>query len=93
MAKWIISEYDVMPLDKVGNALPIARKALASRKFAAATDNIALNANTRYVRFCGDTAAHVKAGAGAADTDEYVPAGQDFWLAPDAAALMSFIVG
>jgi hypothetical protein len=93
MAKWTISEYDVMPLDKVGNAMPIARKSLASRKFTVATDPIALNPNTRFVRFCGDTAAHVKAAAAAADTDEYVPAGQDYWLAADAAAVMSFIVG
>lgn len=92
MAKWTISEYDVLPLDKVGNPIPIARKALASRKFAVATDPIVLNGNTRFVRFCGDTAAHVKAAGGATDSDEYVPAGQDFWLAPDGTVL-SFIAG
>lgn len=92
MAKWIVTEYESLPLDKYGIPIPISRKAIASRKFVAATSPIALDPKTRFVRFCGDTAAHVKADVAAADTDEYVPAGLDFWLAPDG-AVISFIVG
>jgi hypothetical protein len=92
MPKWTVSEYETLPLDRNGIPIPISRKAIASNKFVAATSPIALDPKTRFVRFCGDTAAHVKAAAGATDGDEYVPAGLDFWLAPDG-AVMSFIVG
>jgi hypothetical protein len=92
MSKWIVTEYESLPLDKYGVPVPISRKAIASRKFVAATSPVALDGKTRFVRFCGDTAAHVKADVNATDNDEYVAAGADYWLAPDG-AVISFIVG
>lgn len=92
MAKWTLSEYGQMPQDSLGNPLPISRAARQSRGYTAAQANIALGQGTQYCRFCGDTAAHVKMGTGAATSDEYVPAGQDYFFAADS-AIISFIVG
>lgn len=95
MSKWTISEYDSLPLDANGIALPISRRPRASTGVTAA-GQVALTGG-RYVRFCGDTAAHVAIGTTgqhqASTSDEYVPASQDYWLAPEGATALNFIVG
>lgn len=92
MAKWTISEYSHLPIDGAGNPIPISRKSRQSQGVVAAgTVNTA--AGSRYVRFCGDTAAHVKVGTGASTNDEYVAAGVDHWVALDDQTSISFIVG
>jgi hypothetical protein len=80
MAKWTISEYSHLPTDAAGNILPVYTKPRVSvGKTAAAT--VDLNAATRFVRFIGDTAAHVALGAAATTDNPYVPAGAEFVLA------------
>jgi hypothetical protein len=92
MAKWTISEYDTLPFDANGVALPISRRPRNSSG-ATAAGQVNLTGG-RYVRFCGDTNAHVHIGtSGATTADEFVPAGMDYWLAPEGATAINFIVG
>jgi hypothetical protein len=95
MAKWVISEYDSLPVDANGIPMPISRKPRASTGVTAA-GQVPLTGG-RYVRFCGDTAAHVAIGTtgqhAASTSDEYVPAGMDYWLDPEGASALNFIVG
>lgn len=95
MAKWTISEYATMPTDANGVFMPISRKPMNSTGLAAA-GQVALSGG-RYVRFCGDTNAHVAIGTTTAHqattSDEFVPAGQDYWLDPEGASALNFIVG
>lgn len=93
MAKWTLSEYGQLPIDANGNPIPISRGARNSRGFTAAQANVAIGAGTQFCRFCGDTAAHVKLAAGASPSDEYVPAGQDYWFSAQDSSVLSFIVG
>jgi hypothetical protein len=64
MAKWTISEYSHLPKDAGGNILPVYGKPRVSAA-AAAGGTTNLNAGTRYVRICGDTAFHAAIGAAA----------------------------
>lgn len=93
MAVWTISEYATLPTDANGNFMPISRKPMASTGLTA-QGQVALNGG-RYVRFCGDTNAHVAIGTTAQHqatvNDEFVPAGQDYWFDPEGASAMNFI--
>ena len=95
MSKWTISEYDNLPVDASGAAMQISSKPRASTGLVAA-GQVTLSGG-RYVRFCGDTNAHVAIGTIAAHpattNDEFVPAGMDYWVAPGGASALNFIVG
>jgi hypothetical protein len=92
MAKWTISQYDRLPVDSAGNALPIYAEAMDSDKHTAAGSQ-ARYTGAQYARFCGDTAAHVKVGAGATDADPYVPAGAELVVAFGNEDEISFVAG
>lgn len=92
MAKWTISEFSHLPDDAAGEPLPIYGSVRASvGKVAPATIN--LTPGTVFVRFCGDTAAHVALGAAATADAPYVPAGAEFALATGGATQFTFIAG
>jgi hypothetical protein len=95
MSKWTITEYDSLPVDANGFPLQMGRKPRSSSG-ATVAGQVTLNGG-RYVRFCGDTAAHVAIGTTgqhqATTADEYVPAGMDYWLDPEGATALNFIVG
>jgi hypothetical protein len=95
LSKWTISEYDNMPADANGYPMPISRKPRNSTGLTVA-GQVNLSGG-RYVRFCGDTNAHVAVGTiaqhQATTNDEFVPAGQDYWVDPEGAPAINFIVG
>lgn len=82
MSKWTITEYSQLPTDGAGNVLPIFNRPRASAG-AVAAGTVNISQGTRYIRFVGDTAAHVAIGAAAATSDPYVPAGAEFLVAVD----------
>lgn len=94
MAKWTFSEYSQLPTDSEGNPLQIASKANRLAKTgSAAAGTFSLQGGTRFVRFCGDTNAHVEIGSAADTTCDFVPAGQEYWIATLGAPQLTFIVG
>jgi hypothetical protein len=82
-----------MPVDAAGAIMPFGRKP-RSRQGVTAPGQVPLSGG-RYVRFCGDTAAHVAIGTTAqhqaTTADEYVPAGMDYWVDPEGAQALNFI--
>jgi hypothetical protein len=94
MAKWTISEYSHLPAGANGAQLPVYSRPRATvGKTAAAT--VTLNPATKFVRFIGDTAAHVALGAAATTDDPYVAAGAEFVIGLDSrdATQLTFIAG
>ena len=93
MSKWTITEFDVLPKDPASLPIPVGGPPVNSQGVTAA-GVVTLSGATRYVRFCGDTAAHVRLGSsGASTNDAYVTAGQDYWFGTNGLTSMNFIVG
>ena len=93
MSKWTITEFDVLPKDPAGLAISVGGPPVNSQGVTGA-GTVALSGATRFVRFCGDTAAHVRLGPnGASTSDPYVPAGVDYWFGTNGQTSINFIVG
>lgn len=88
VAKWTLTVFDSAGDDAGGNRLNIYGPAKHSQK-ATATGDVVLTTTGEFIRICGDTACHFKVGAGAADTDPYIPAGQEFVIALNQATTVS----
>lgn len=74
--KVTITAYRELAKDSNGNPLPIGGTKLSTQKLTADGTAAAMPTDARFVRVATDTAIHFDSlGAGAADTDEMLPAG------------------
>ena len=79
MATAKISEYEEMPIDTCGDAVPIPQEpAIATQNitFTISTASAAFNSKTKFIRVIADAKAHFDIGATAAATaaSPYIPA-------------------